>query len=1001
MKKKGEMKKKDSETFSVREIELNKEQKGYPQNIVRNQKYTWITFIPLVIMYQFRQFISIYFFLISASQLIPAYTVSPPISNVAPWCLVLFLTLLKEGIDDWKRYIRDKEANSQLYKKLTPSGVHTVPSSSLRVGDIILLEKNQRIPADSVLLKTVDAAGHVFVRTDQLDGETDWKLRVAVPSIQALPSFESVFNHDIKIYADKPHKDIYSFIGKLTKKNGLGRETVEPLTLENVLWMSTVLASGHAMCSVIYTGEETRAMMNTMKPKNKCGLIERELNGYSIFLSTLSILAAFFFTFMRGFTTRSDITFIRFMVIFSSVIPISLKVSIDCARQVYARWIMQDKNIEGCIVRTSNIPEELGRISYFLTDKTGTLTTNEMEMKKVHLGTICYTEDLNSELSSILRKVLEKRKAHEGSGFSKGKKDIGSRIYDLLQGLSICHNVTPVYEEGGLAYQASSPDEVAIVRWTEKIGMKLHGRDRERMVIVDLLDDAHGYDILHVFPFTSETKRMGIIVRNIDTGEIGFYMKGADVVMKDIVKSNDWLNEETDNMAREGLRTLVIGKKALSEEELSQFDSEYKEAKMSITNRAEEMQRVVSRLESNLSILGLTGVEDRLQEGVKLALENLRSAGIKIWMLTGDKIETATCIAISSRLFLRTNVYSVIENLQTREEGWERLNILKMGGEECIVIDGKSIQIMIDHFIEEFMGIASKLDAVVCCRCSPTQKATIARMLKKYTNKRVCCIGDGGNDVSMITEADVGIGIVGKEGNQASLAADYSLTKFNHVCELFLWHGRNCYRGTAKLAHFIIHRGTIISVMQAIFCSLFLFSPISLYQGPIIVGYVTLYTFFPVFSLILSRDVTRDVAMKFPELYRDLLKGRALNFKAFSTWNVVSFYQGAIIMLLSFVIFEKELYSIISITFSSLIINELLMVTLSISSVNKYMLVAEGLSLFFYILSFVVLPDELIMPCAVGEFVVKVIGINVVAICFSVIQKIWRLWISPSSYSKL
>lgn len=142
------------------------------------------------------------------------------------------------------------------------------------------------------------------------------------------------------------------------------------------------------------------------------------------------------------------------------------------------------------------------------------------------------------------------------------------------------------------------------------------------------------------------------------------------------------------------------------------------------------------------------------------------------------------------------------------------------------------------------------------------------------------CIGDGGNDVSMIQAADVGVGIVGKEGKQASLAADFSITQFSHLTKLLLWHGRNSYKRSAKLSQFVIHRGLIISVMQAVFSAMFYFAPIALYQGMLIVGYATIYTNAPVFSLVLDQDVNEEIAMIYPELYKDLTKVRNMCMKA-------------------------------------------------------------------------------------------------------------------------
>lgn len=185
-------------------------------------------------------------------------------------------------------------------------------------------------------------------------------------------------------------------------------------------------------------------------------------------------------------------------------------------------------------------------------------------------------------------------------------------------------------------------------------------------------------------------------------------------------------------------------------------------------------------------------------------------------MLTGDKVETATCIAISCRLKTPKQKEYYIKENSNQAYVDERLTYFKnkQNNDEVLIIDGTCLEIALSNSEKLFFEAAMRSPAVVCCRCSPTQKAIIVKSIKKYTKKRILAIGDGGNDVAMIQEAHLGVGIKGKEGMQASLAADYSLSKFKHLKLLLLWFGRISYKNTALISHFVIHRGMIISFIQ-------------------------------------------------------------------------------------------------------------------------------------------------------------------------------------------
>lgn len=275
-------------------------------------------------------------------------------------------------------------------------------------------------------------------------------------------------------------------------------------------------------------------------------------------------------------------------------------------------------------------------------------------------------------------------------------------------------------------------------------------------------------------------------------------------------------------------------------------------------------------------------------------------------------------------------------------------------------------------------------------------------MLQKHTGKRVACIGDGGNDVSMIQAANVGIGIVGKEGRQASLAADFSITQFYYLGRLLLWHGRNSYKRTAKVSQFVIHRGFTIATMQAVFSAVFYFSPIALYQGLIAIGYTTVYTMFPVFSLVLDLDITDDMALIYPELYHELLKGREVTFKTFFKWLMISTYQGAVIMMLAMYLFESHFIHIVSITFTALVLNEWAMVALEITHWHWLMALATAFSMLVYAGSVFILKEDFDAGFAGSwPFVWKVAVMTLASFIPLLFFKIAKRIYAPPSYTKL
>jgi phospholipid-translocating ATPase len=424
------------------------------------------------------------------------------------------------------------------------------------------------------------------------------------------------------------------------------------------------------------------------------------------------------------------------------------------------------------------------------------------------------SSQFNSETLDLLETQLQES-LFQNDTVSWNDQASGSMLRNFLTCLMIAHNVTPTVENGQRELQCSSPDELCLVKFGESLGYKLTHRTSTEISITNPTGATETYEILDNFPFTSDRKRMGIIVKDKLTSQILFWLKGADIIMKDKVNisDKDFLIQESETLASNGLRTLVFAQKILTTEVYQEMKQMLDLAAQDLAYRDQIEESVISNYESDMEFLGITGVEDLLQEDVKSVIESLRKGGINIWMLTGDKLETAKCISISTGLKSPGQEFYQLEDFSNAQELVLRLDEYARRPEDVIIIEGATLGKIFTspELRAKFLEVAARAPSVICCRCAPAQKAEITVGLKKILKFGVCAIGDGGNDVRMIQSANVGIGIEGKEGKQAALASDFSITKFNTILKLTLWHGRLAYMRTALLTNFIFHRGLIVS----------------------------------------------------------------------------------------------------------------------------------------------------------------------------------------------
>jgi phospholipid-translocating ATPase len=943
-----------------------------------------------------------------------------------------------------------------------------VRSRDLKEGNIIELKAGNRIPADCVLIWTSEASHSVFIKTDQLDGETDWKLRNPAITTQRMidkGGAKAIGRSSGYLKSEGPSEHMYDYKASWTDEAGGG---VQPLGLEHTLWSSTVLCSAHAYGMVVFIGSETRIRMNIKESPPKSGRLDEELDRMTMWLFGIMFLISIALYFLAGGHGNIFVAVLKYTLLISSIIPISLRVNLDFSKLVLAAKINRDTEINA-VTRNSQIPEELGRVGYIFSDKTGTLTQNVMQfrrlsseyMKIIDKDEAYVRSQIKNLLSGYLKDLPNIGKAVAQSGAAMADSRMASRsplpngdssvenplkskrkliipknynsmasalqpkfqfvvrrtlfdrksikpiavIREILIALNVCHNVTPVMEDGARNLQASSPDEIALVNAAENFGLFLKARTDKR---IDLLwTDIHleqSFTILNNFPFTSKRKRMGIVVHDEISDKIIFYMKGADDIMQSRVQQSQrgFLKDNTDDLARDGLRTLVYAYRIMSREEYDGWLTEYTKAQHEISKRDEMTEKAVDILEANMEILMITGVEDKLQEECDVTIKALKLAGIKFWMLTGDKIETVSCVAISAGLKGPKQEFFVFRDIAKPDELDERLKQFHLTNDgRILVIDSVSLDTAIHYNEEFFFKEAGRAEAVICCRLSPKQKAKVVKLTKKYSNEITLSIGDGGNDVSMIKKAHIGVGIVGKEGKQAALAADFSIDRFKDLKHLVLWHGRNAYKRGALMAQFVIHRGLIISFMQIYFLIIYGFVQVPIFNGYLMLGYTTVYTMLPIFSLIFDEDIDRKNAFQFANLYKDLRRGNELTVKTMLGWIWRSMFQGYMIVVLNVVLFEEPYLDFVGIAFTSLIFVQLFNIITEVHHWNRILVITTLLSAVVYVVTIyfwaglfgVVNPDTLFY---VKSFIIAVMC----TLPITLAKRLWR-WIDPTDESKL
>ncbi|KAL1740994.1 hypothetical protein HDZ31DRAFT_46374 [Schizophyllum fasciatum] len=683
------------------------------------------------------------------------------------------------------------------------------------------------------------------------------------------------------------------------------------------------------------------------------------------------------------------VTFFSCLIAFQNIVPISLYISIEIVKTIQAYFISQDVDMyyepydTACVPKTWNISDDLGQIEYVFSDKTGTLTQNIMEFQKCSIAGTAYGEgvteaqrgaatraggtpagpgdlaslppqELNEQLAAMKKQMLTiMERAFKNRYVQTDKvtlvspklaEDLVERgpqrnaITAFFRALAICHSVLadrPEPEQPNyIVYKAESPDEAALVAAARDVGFPFVGKGKDG-IDIEVLGQRERYTPLKLLEFNSTRKRMSVAVRTPD-GRIVLYCKGADsVIYERLSPDHDpALKEATardmEAFANSGLRTLCIAYRELDEHQFMEWERTYDAAASASENREEEIDKANELIERDLTILGATALEDKLQEGVPDAIDTLHRAGIKLWILTGDKLQTAIEIGYSCNL-LKNEMEVMILSADSMEQarlqiegglnkiasvlGPPSLNPKERGfmpgakASFAVVIDGDTLRHALTPELKPlFLNLGTQCETVVCCRVSPAQKALTVKLVKEGRNAMTLSIGDGANDVAMIQEANVGCGLLGLEGAQAAMSADYAFGQFRFLTKLLLVHGRWSYQRVADMHSNFFYKNVIWTFAMFWFLLYNSFDATYLYQYTFILLYNLVFTSLPVVVLgAFDQDLNAKAALAYPALYVRGIRGLEYSRSKFWMYMLDGLYQSAVVFFIPYLVWTLDI----------------------------------------------------------------------------------------------
>ncbi|XP_026095031.1 probable phospholipid-transporting ATPase IM isoform X2 [Carassius auratus] len=931
---------------------------NYADNRIKTAKYNVFTFLPINLFEQFQRFANAYFLVLLILQLIPEISSLSWFTTIVPLVLVLAITAVKDATDDYFRHKSDQQVNTRQSQVLIKGKLQNEKWMNVRVGDIIKLENNQFVAADLLLLSSSEPYGLCYIETAELDGETNLKVRQALTVTSDLgDDVEKLADFNGEVICEPPNNKLDKFTGTLYWK-----DNKYPLDNEKMLLRGCVLRNTEwCFGLVIFAGLQTKLMQNCGRTKFKRTSIDKLMNTLVLwifgFLICMGIILAIgntiweqkvgssFWEYLQwkelsiNAVFSGFLTFWSYIIILNTVVPISLYVSVEVLRLGHSYFINWDRRMyyspkdTPAEARTTTLNEELGQVEFIFSDKTGTLTQNIMVFNKCSINGKTYGDvydefghkvDITEKTPCVdfsFNPLMDRKFRFHDSSLVEAIKLEEPLVQEFFRLLALCHTIMPEERnEGELVYQAQSPDEGALVTAARNFGFVFRSRTPETITLYEM-GQAVTYQLLAILDFNNVRKRMSVIVRN-PKGQLKLYSKGADTVLFDrLDPSNEELmsttSEHLNEFAGEGLRTLALAYKDLDEDVFDEWMKKLLFASTALENREEKLGALYEEIEQGMLLLGATAIEDKLQEGVPETIACLTLANIKIWVLTGDKLETAMNIGYSCNM-LRDDMNKVFiisghttlevqQELRTAKEiitgpskdkfssglDMDKTELYSSDSvfeetiiaEYALIINGHSLAHALEADLEQILvDVACLCKTVICCRVTPLQKALVVELIKRHKRAVTLAIGDGANDVSMINTAHIGVGISGQEGMQAVLASDYSFAQFRYLQRLLLVHGRWSYHRMCNFLCYFFYKNFAFTLVHFWYGFLCGFSAQTVYDQWFITLFNIVYTSLPVLAMgLFDQDVNEQYSLHYPNLYRPGQLNQLFNKRKFFT----------------------------------------------------------------------------------------------------------------------